>query len=293
MRATVSVVVVFCFLAAQVQAAPSGAARHFKAGQAQLDIAEYDKAIAEFKAALDLDASPEYLFWLGQAYRLKKEKKTALDFYKQYLAIAPNGAQATQAKVYVASLTMEVEEQARREAPPPPPPQAYAPSTYTPPPIYDRKLMRQRLSICVEGPDDWAYCGYKQRTIGENEFISRYHAATGRADLDENIDLSYRRRPLIINGIVSGASVALIIIGGLVAGLSPRVASDGSNTAAGLTTGITFASLASGTLFFSTVVGWPVAFRQPRSLHKLSQARAQAAVDAYNQALLNPFQKRD
>jgi tetratricopeptide (TPR) repeat protein len=293
MRTAVSAVVLVCFLQSQLRAAPpSSAARHFHAAQTHLDMGEFDDAIAELKSALELDASPEYLFHLGQAYRLKKEKKTALDYYKQYLGIAPNGPQATQAKVYIASLSMDVD----KETPPPPvaaPPPAYTPPppAYVPPPIYDRKLMKQRLSICVDGPDDWAYCGYKQRTLGENDFIRSYHRVTGRADLDEHMDYSYRRNKLIAVGSVTAGFLAMIIIGAVVLGTGTSDGFGRSNDGS-IAGGITLMGLGGAGLGFTTLLGWGLAMRQPRSQHKISQARAQAAVDSYNDALLHPFQNR-
>ncbi len=294
MKSAVSVFVIVCFLQTQLHAAPSAATKHFRAGQAAFEAENYDQAIVEYKAALELEALPEYLFHLAQAYRLKKDKKTALDFYKQYLAIAPNGAQATQAKVYVASLSIEVAEEQRAAAPPPPPPQvAPPPPSYVPPPIYDRKLMRQRLSNCVDGPNDWSYCGYKQRTMGENDFISAYHRVTGRADLDANIDYSYRKRGYIIVGSLSAAFLVLTIIGGALTTIPTSYGADGSRSEGGLISGIVLSGFFGASFALTSLIGWPVAAtRQPRGEHKISQQRAQAAVDAYNDALLHPFQNR-
>jgi tetratricopeptide (TPR) repeat protein len=294
MRIGVAALVIVCFTSVQIHAAPNAAAKHFRAGQAHLDKAEYDEAITELKAALDIDAAPEYLFYLGQAYRLKKDKKTALDYYKRYLDIAPSGANATQAKVYIANLSVEVENDARQAAPPPPvvvTPPPPAPVMYTPPPIYDRKLLKQRLSICVDGPDDWSYCGYKQRTIGESEFIRRYHSVTGRADLDENIDTSYRKKPLIIAGALSATFLLMTIIGGSIVCASHT--SNGDCSEGGIAAGITMAGIGGTGLFFSLVLGFPLAVREPRSRHKISQQRAQRAVDVFNDALVHPFEHRN
>src|SRR5688572_28151474 len=44
---------------------------HFKAGSALLAVGDYDKAIASYLEAYELLPLPDFLFNLGQAYRLK------------------------------------------------------------------------------------------------------------------------------------------------------------------------------------------------------------------------------
>ena len=57
---------------------------HFKTG-------ELDKAVEELKAAYAIDAAPELLYNLGQAYRLKGDCARALDSYRHFLATNPTG----------------------------------------------------------------------------------------------------------------------------------------------------------------------------------------------------------
>src|SRR5438046_2413316 len=56
------------------------------------DLAEYDRAIDEFKQAYELTNKPELLFNLAQAHRAKKDWPNALHFYRTYLARKPQAA---------------------------------------------------------------------------------------------------------------------------------------------------------------------------------------------------------
>jgi hypothetical protein len=146
---------------------------------------------------------------------------------------------------------------------------------------YDRRLMKQKLSICVEGGglDEWAFCNWKNHTIGENEFIRTYHNITGSPRFDGLIDESYKRTPLIIVGSLSAAFLIFMIAG---------YASLGNDIGAGFGVG----GFGTAALFFTTVIGWPLAVRQPRYKHKMPKNVAQAAVDEYNRTLFGQAQAR-
>lgn len=77
---------------------------HFNEGRRLLDLGEFAKAAAEYQQAYDLVPHPEILYHLGQAHRLQGKKQEAIDFYKKYLAIEPNGRAADKSKKYVALL---------------------------------------------------------------------------------------------------------------------------------------------------------------------------------------------
>jgi len=53
------------------------AKQHFKQGKALQDAGKYDDAVAEYRAAYDLDRRPEMLFNIAQVYRLGNHKGAA------------------------------------------------------------------------------------------------------------------------------------------------------------------------------------------------------------------------
>lgn len=72
----------------------------------------YDEAIGFYKAAYDLLPHPDLLFNLGQAHRLKGDRVTALDYYRKYIALQPNGRAAKEARKW----TEQIERDMRAEA---------------------------------------------------------------------------------------------------------------------------------------------------------------------------------
>ncbi len=64
----------------------------FEQGLSHYNLAEYDKAIDEFKQSYALSRVPLLLFNIGQAYRLKGDCVQAMRFYKNYLRDSPRPA---------------------------------------------------------------------------------------------------------------------------------------------------------------------------------------------------------
>lgn len=58
---------------------------HFKSARIHLDAREYDAAASEFEAALRTGREPGVFFWLGEALRLKGDKRGALAAYEEFL----------------------------------------------------------------------------------------------------------------------------------------------------------------------------------------------------------------
>ena len=54
----------------------------------------YDLAVRKFEAANDEDPSPELVYHLAQAYRLKGDHGRALELFEKYVELAPHGAAA-------------------------------------------------------------------------------------------------------------------------------------------------------------------------------------------------------
>ena len=128
--------------AAQPAAAPQNddearrarARAHASAGIAAHDRGDYDAAIAFYEKAYAELPHPALFFNMAQAHRLAGRTDQALALYRKYLAEAPSGELATQARTWIAALEGE---RARAEAaaaarPAPAAPAAPAATTATP-----------------------------------------------------------------------------------------------------------------------------------------------------------------
>ena len=93
-----SVLATMTLVCASAHAEPDRAAarEHFVAGEKFFDIAEYDKAIAEYKEAFKIDPNSVFLYNIAQSYRLKAQTtpshsdcSNAVQFYKKFIAREP------------------------------------------------------------------------------------------------------------------------------------------------------------------------------------------------------------
>jgi tetratricopeptide (TPR) repeat protein len=106
-------------------AAPSPAERAqalLEVGLRHYAVQEYARAVEAFKAGYLLDARPELLYALGQAYRLGGNCKSALEAYRAFLRGGPPEAQAARARQQVAQCEAVLEREAALTPPPAPPP---------------------------------------------------------------------------------------------------------------------------------------------------------------------------
>jgi hypothetical protein len=110
------------------------AKRDVAAGLAAQSAGNYDEAIALYKKAFDAVPHPEILFDLGQAYRLKGDAETALGYYRRYLAVAPSGRVARDARRWIAELSKRVAAKARESGRAAGPAQPVASATVEPDP---------------------------------------------------------------------------------------------------------------------------------------------------------------
>lgn len=60
----------------------------YERGQRYYDIGNYDRALEEFKQGYLLSGIPAFLLNMAQAYRMKGDDPSALDYYKRFLAKA-------------------------------------------------------------------------------------------------------------------------------------------------------------------------------------------------------------
>ena len=102
-------------LAARADDLKEQAKRDVSAGIAAQSGGHYDEAIALYKKAYAAIPHPEILFNLGQAYRLKGDAETALDYYRRYLAAEPNGRAAGDANRWVTELDKRIADRKREQ----------------------------------------------------------------------------------------------------------------------------------------------------------------------------------
>jgi tetratricopeptide (TPR) repeat protein len=88
----------------------------FQKGEAFFREKRYDQAIDAYQEAYRLSALPALLLNIAQAYRLKGDPRKAIAHYKQFVEAAPDHEFAAEARVLIARLTAEVEEQEAAEA---------------------------------------------------------------------------------------------------------------------------------------------------------------------------------
>jgi tetratricopeptide (TPR) repeat protein len=127
------VIVSLSSLAVRAQAdegdAKTQARAHFRAGTAFYEAGDYDRAIEQYRQAYELIPSPDLLFNLGQAYRLKGDMKSAANYYRLCLRQKSDGPVGDAAREHL----QEVEAQLPPETATPPP-DTPAPTADTPAP---------------------------------------------------------------------------------------------------------------------------------------------------------------
>ena len=83
----------------------------FQEGEAHFRAQRYDEAIASYQEAYRLSGLSALLLNIAQAYRLKGDARKAIAHYQQFVAAAPDHEFAAEARVLIAQLTAEVEEE--------------------------------------------------------------------------------------------------------------------------------------------------------------------------------------
>jgi len=121
----------------------------FRQGKAFHDLGAYDQAIAEFEAAFALVPLPELVFNIARAQQKKNEIDKALETYRRYLELDPEGRVADEARRQVAVLTL-----AQSQAKPvpkvePPPPQIVFVTKPAPPQKSHRTAIAVGVTIGV------------------------------------------------------------------------------------------------------------------------------------------------
>jgi tetratricopeptide (TPR) repeat protein len=106
-------------MAAHAQPTPTAsqtdtARQYVNAGLAAQNTGDYDTAITLYEKAYALVPHPVLLFNMAQANRLAGRIERALALYAKYLAEAPNGPQAQDARALIAEIEAKQAEDARR-----------------------------------------------------------------------------------------------------------------------------------------------------------------------------------
>lgn len=89
------------------------AQEHYAKGKAHHDAGEYDQAAAEYAKSYELSKLPVLLYNMAQVERLGGHAEQALEHYKQYLEVDPNGPGAERAREFVDAITTELEQAAK------------------------------------------------------------------------------------------------------------------------------------------------------------------------------------
>lgn len=111
----IAVLLLLGSLAARADDLKDQAKRDVSAGLTAQSAGRYDEAIALYKKAYAAIPHPELLFNLGQAYRLKGDVETALEYYRRYLAAEPSGRVAGDANRWVSELGKRLADRKREQ----------------------------------------------------------------------------------------------------------------------------------------------------------------------------------
>src|SRR5512137_45783 len=82
----------------------AAAKQHFTRAQDYQDSGQFDQAADEYLAAYQLYPDPEFLFDVGEVYRLKRDKRRAVEYFEKYLELDPDGRGSADARASVAAL---------------------------------------------------------------------------------------------------------------------------------------------------------------------------------------------
>jgi tetratricopeptide (TPR) repeat protein len=113
----------FSSLPAEAQQPPVDESAQAKAlyskGMAHFQLEEYDAAIEKWQEGFRIRPVPEFLYNIGQAYRLSRRPEKALSFYQKYLRMAPKAPNRSEVERHIASLSKVVEQQQQAASQPP------------------------------------------------------------------------------------------------------------------------------------------------------------------------------
>lgn len=92
------------------------ASGHVKQAKAYVDANAYDPAVQEYEAAYELTRDPVHVFDTAETYRAKGDKAKAVEQYRRYLGVMPEGGKSDEARKQVAGLTRAMDEENKLKA---------------------------------------------------------------------------------------------------------------------------------------------------------------------------------
>jgi tetratricopeptide (TPR) repeat protein len=109
------------------------ARRIYEEATAAFGLGRYADAAEKYEAAFSLRPDPALLYNAAQSYRLAGNKQRALELYRNYVRLYPDGTNAEDARTHVAALKKAIEDERSPIAPravtaPPPPAATPAPA---------------------------------------------------------------------------------------------------------------------------------------------------------------------
>ena len=110
------------------EAASMEAKKHYEEGTKAFNLAEFPRAISEFKAAYNAKPDPLLLYNIGQSFRLAGDDAQALFFYKSFLRNMPDAPNRKEVDGRIRALEKQIAEQPKKA------PAASAPTATMPPP---------------------------------------------------------------------------------------------------------------------------------------------------------------
>jgi tetratricopeptide (TPR) repeat protein len=91
----------------------------FEKGMAHFQLEEYDAAIENWEAGFRIKPVPEFLYNIGQAYRLSNRPERAVAFYKKYLRMQPQSANRPEVERHIQALGKIIDDQHSAATAPP------------------------------------------------------------------------------------------------------------------------------------------------------------------------------
>jgi hypothetical protein len=133
---TVAVLVLLLACLARPALAASGkdAKKIYEEATAAFGLGKYAVAAEKYEAAFAIRPDPALLYNAAQAYRLAGNKPRALELYRNYVRLYPDGSNASDARGQFAALKKEIEEGAGVQPPPTAPAAARPPVAPAPGP---------------------------------------------------------------------------------------------------------------------------------------------------------------
>lgn len=143
------------------------ARRAFISGMKHFDLGEYDQALSDFKNGYRAKEDPVFLYNIAQCYRMMKENRDAIRYYRLYLSRAPDAPNRIDIEERVAKLQaiVDTEKQtpptapATNATPPAPTPTAAttitatasAPTAPRPTPVYKKWWLWTIVGVVAVG----------------------------------------------------------------------------------------------------------------------------------------------